>query len=354
MAKDRLTYPPELAPEIIDAGLRVDARIDLDPVSTIDGSRAELALIEGAERLAGRRFHKGHPLHNLGVALYATSPYDARVYFMAAHVEDARTWARRPARPDGYLAAKMLAGLFRFTTGMVTRLSRRARLDPDQPPIETAAEFAEAEWLPQSVDALPTGQSSDDLAAMDPEDRVFVGGSYRYAWDRIVTMARGVIAANREPIIVANFEPLSEEEPRDKSFRFLDACPRAVFDVTVQDSPGHWPEIERIAQVTPKPTLLAHNTYDPGQPWSAPGTFPTAKDIPALDYLPFDTPDTLRRGVTNWLLVKHPRLPRPGTIVIVSIEQAIGSATPTARGSNTTDRGGSVTLPRASGILPEE
>jgi len=356
MGRDRLIYPIEYRDRIFDAGLRVDAQIDLDPVSTIDDSRSELALIEEAERASSRSLHKGHALHNLGVAYYANSPFDARLYFMAAHAEDARTWTRKPARPDGYLAARMLTALFRFTARTLGRLSALARRKLDQAPIITATEFATAEHLTEVIDALPTGRTSDDFDAIDLDDRVFVGGSYRYAWDRIDTMARGVLAAGRQPIIVANFEPLDDgERPRAKSFRLLDACPRAVFDGTVEDSPGHWPEIERIAQVGPKPTLWAYSTNDLARQYSAPGMLPTIEDIPALEYLPFDRPDALRNGVTRWLVSKHPRRPRPGDILFVRIGDAtIGSATRSAEGSNTIYRGGSVVRPRPSGVLPED
>lgn len=351
---DRLAYPAEYRAEIERLALLVDGQIDLDPASTVRWSGEELALIQQAEQMAGHPLHKGHPLHNVGVAVYAADPPGARAYFMAAHVEDARTWVNRRPR-HGFLAARMLRDLFAFTNLKIGQLARLGRSAPALPPLEAARQFSHDSWLPDFDDPLPSHRTAAELAAMDPFDRVFVGGSYRFAWGRIIDMARGVIDAGRYPIVVAKFETLPEEDWRDKSFRILDECPRAVFDVTVQDNPGHWPEIEHIAQVENRPTLFAYNTDDRSREFVAAGTFPTRKHISDLDYLPFDTHGVLRQGVSQWLLIKHPRVTVPAGGV-APINQAMGSATPgtmTAVGSNYVGGKGSPgTSPTASGILP--
>lgn len=353
---DRLAYPAEYRGEIERLALLVDGQIDLDPASTVTWSGEELRIIELAEGLVGHTLHKGHPLHNIGVAVYAANPTGARIYFMAAHAEDARTWVNRRPRL-GFLAARMLRDLFAFTNRKIGQLAQLARRAPALPPLEAAQVFSHETWLPDFEDPLPSNRTAADLIAIDPFDRVFVGGSYRFAWGRILDMARGVTNAGREPIVVAKFETRPSEDWRDKSFRILDECPTAVFDVTVQDNPGHWPEIEHIAQLAPRPTLFAYNTDDRSREFVAAGTFPTKKHIPELDYLPFDTHDVLRSGVSQWLLVKHPRVtPSIGHVGLIS--QAKGSASPgpaVAVGSNSNSGGAipSPTLPTTSGYLSE-
>jgi len=353
---DRLAYPAESVSEISRVALLVDGTIDGDPAATVVWSSLELGLIEQAEQAVGHSLHKGHALHNLGVAVYAADPPGARVYFMAAHVEDARTWVNRRPR-NGFLAARMLRLLFEFSTYKVGKLAHQARLAPNLPPLRVARQFAEQEWLPQFEDPLPGNRTAAELEAIDPFDRVFIGGSYRFAWDRINAMARGVLDAGRQPIVVAKFQTFADEGWRAKSFRILDQCPRAAFDVTVEDSPGHWPEIERIAQVTPKPTLFAFSADDPNREYRGAGTFPNAGDIPGLEYLPFDTHDVLRSGVAQWLLVRHPRVSQSGPTAS-AISPALGSATPnlhTAVGSNSS--GGpampGTPLPTTSGFVEE-
>lgn len=204
---DRLAYPADSLPEINRVALLVDGTIDRDPAGTVVWSSLELGLIEQAEQRAGRSLHKGHALHNLGVAVYAADPPGARVYFMAAHVEDARTWVNRRPR-SGFLAARMLRLLFDFSTYKVGRLARMARFAPNLPPLRVARQFAEQEWLPPFEDPLPGSRPAAELEAIDPFDRVFIGGSYRFAWDRINAMARGVLDAGRHRSLSRSSRPL--------------------------------------------------------------------------------------------------------------------------------------------------
>lgn len=76
---NRLAYPAEYLPEISRFALLVDGTIDLDPAATVVWSNQELALIQQAEVTAGHSLHKGHALHNIGVAVYAADPPGARV-----------------------------------------------------------------------------------------------------------------------------------------------------------------------------------------------------------------------------------------------------------------------------------
>ncbi len=68
--------------------------LDDDPATAKDRARDQLALIEEGQQKVGHELHKGQAFHNIGIAEVIRNLEAARVWFLAAHVEVARSSPR--------------------------------------------------------------------------------------------------------------------------------------------------------------------------------------------------------------------------------------------------------------------
>ncbi len=154
--KPELQLPSDFVEQVWDAAKDAERALQFDLPAAIEASHRELALLKEAERASNRRLHKGHPLHNLGVAWWGSERPRARRYFMAAHVEDARLWPRRKPKPVvwSFLATRMLTTLFGESARVLAQAARFGRANPRRDPLEVADEVTEMVPPPICLSAL--------------------------------------------------------------------------------------------------------------------------------------------------------------------------------------------------------
>jgi hypothetical protein len=306
--------------------------LDRDPSGAKERSRRQLALIEEAERRVGHGLHKGQAFHNIGVAEAVRNVEAARAWFLAAHIEDARS--STPDAPPSRPAAIALGVVYGYDEAELSALADRARSDVDISPFKFAL-LLTSEGTTDPL-KLPFDQPGDEAALERTPlaDRVFVGGSYRFGWPTLVTIARGVRKAGMTPVVVQTFPDRVGEDNRAKSFRFLHLCRSAVFDGTLD---GGWEqEIAEIARI-PRPTLVVYGADDESRKPSHTTMLPGSDEIPGLEVLPFVQHEELPAIVARWLAEKVSRPDSPhGGLRYVYPPTAEGSATKDfALGSNT-------------------
>ncbi len=305
-AKPELQLPAEYEGRILEVAMRLDDAVAYDTQLAVDLAEEELGLLIEAERLAGRRLHKGHPLHNLGVAHYASAPGPARLFFMAAHAEDIRLWPRRRPRDAPFLAEQMLRSLYGEMQSTLAVLGRLARRDIWRDPRQVAEEVVGRVPPPSMHTRTEAELSDEDLRRVPVERRIFVGGSYSSALDRIDIIETAVRGRGFEPVIVAQYRNRvigrgRRERARPKSFRLLEMCSAAVFEGTARVEPGWWPELERIVQVRQIPALVAYFALHRTDDIHTSSMFPRKDDHPDLEIVPWGDHDHLRRVVEWWL-----------------------------------------------------
>lgn len=299
--KPALELPSQFAEEILSVARQLDQLMQYDFAASIELANEELALLRQAEDASGRRLHKGHPLHNLGVAWFRRRPDVARRHFFGAHAEDVRLWPRLRPSSWEFLAERMLRSLFRETTETIRRLERLARRNPGQDPLEVAEEAIADRPPPRFPERIESVLTEEDLLQIPGGRRVFVGGSYPSSMDRIDIIETACRNRGYEPVVVAQYQGLPGERSRPKSFRLLGMCSAAVFEGTSRVEPGWWPEIERIVQVKPMPTLVAYLALHADDEIHTSSMFPRKEDHRDLDIHPWGNTDHLRDTVGWWL-----------------------------------------------------
>jgi hypothetical protein len=285
----------------------------------------ELQAIRGFEREFGRRLHKGHALYNLGVIQLGREPFEARTYFIAAYVEDVRTWPRRDARPPDAAAGRVLADLFQLKRHWFSVLSKVALLAPGTDPIEVAGTFEATHDLPDFSFGIPPDDSrpESDLAATHRDRRVFLGGNYWKCPDRITNARLVIVEAGFEPIVVKEFEYLQSEtganRNRLKSFRLLDQCDLVVLEASEL---GGWvPEIERLAALRPETPTFVQFVHEPSS------MLPTSIEMPNLEVSRYGSDAEMRYHLLRWL---HGHTPTAGIVWVPnpSARYSVPSNTP--------------------------
>jgi hypothetical protein len=270
--------PLRFPAHIRELALAADVAMDRNPQGAYDAVIAELEAIRRAEAELHLRFHKGHALYNLGVIQLGRAPQVARLNFMAAYIEDVRTWPN--ARPQGAVAARVLSDLFGLQRFWFAALARLARAAPREDPVAAAEAFTASHDLPEIDFDVPhdSSRTEGELAGPPTALLVFLGGTYRKCPDRITNARLVIEEAGVTPVVVREFEYLAGEDERSKSFRLLDKCGRAVFEAS---EPGGWtPELERLVTLRPStPTLIQ---------WASEArlTIHPAKMIPGVSSMP--------------------------------------------------------------------
>jgi hypothetical protein len=333
----RFDYPVAVRAELQRLGDETLDLLDRDPSGAKERARSQLAVIEDAERQVGHGLHKGQAFYNIGVAEAVRNVEAARAWFLAAHIEDARSSA--PDAPPGQPAAATLGVVYGYGEAELLGRADRARSDLDVSPFKFAL-LLTSEGTTDPL-KLPFDQPGDEpaLERTSPGDRVFVGGSYRFGWPTLVTIARGVRKAGMTPVVVQTFPDRAGEDNRAKSFRFLHMCRSAVFDGTLD---GGWEqEISEIAR-DPIPSLVVYGADEETRKPSHTTMLPGRDEIPGLQVLPFIQHEELPAIVARWLAekVSRPDSLRGGPRYVYPLT-AEGSATQDlALGSNTRFAGG--------------
>jgi hypothetical protein len=310
--------------------LEADEAMSADIADAYGPVTRELAAIRAYEQEYGFRLHKGHALYNLGVIELGRQAFGARTYFLAAYVEDVRTWPRRGDRPPDAAAARVLSDLFGLKRHWFSVLSKVALRAPARDPVEVAGNFEETHDLPEFSLGLPPDGSrpETDLTSTPSERRVFLGGNYWKCPDRI-TNARVVIAeAGFAPIVVKEFEYLPGENERTKSFRLLDQCDLVVLEAS--EHGGWWPELERLANGRRHIPTFVQYVHPPSV------MLPTTADMPNLEYSEYSSDPEMRYKLLRWL---NRHLPTPSIVWVPS------SAGPFAASSNTPIMPSGIALP---------
>jgi hypothetical protein len=315
--------PTAILPEVQRLGDATLLALRDRPTTARRLAREQWALIKEAERTTGARFHKGQPLHNLGVAEFLANPEFARVWFLAAHIEDSRTWSRQPQ--GGRQAAQSLRAIYGYRTGQLRAIARRARAEHEIEPFELAALIlseGKTERLRLPFPEPGTGDDAD-LTRVPADRRVFVGGTYSEAWPSIVTISWGVAGAGMFPVVVKCYQDRPGESPRRKSFRLLDMCRIAIFDAA---HASDWrQEVAHIASEHACSTLILHPVDRLDRAVGGWDMMPDVDEIPDLVHVNVDSDERRRSAVTRWLL---DTAPRPGVAPnVLDIFQAPGSAT---------------------------
>jgi hypothetical protein len=237
-------------------GRAVDATLLKHPAAAEPIAREEYELYLEAERLGGKRLHKGHPLHNVGVAIYAIRTDEARTYFHAAHAEDVRTYG---TEDPGLLARRMLLDLFGEPVTDLEELAELARAS-DEDPLTLARRFEDAHGPFAAYIGLSAGwRKESDLDPYGAHQLVFCAGAHSQP-DRLKAIADGVRDAGLQPVIVMEFENLEGENEYAKSLRLLDRCALAAFDMSAQS--GQLMEMT-IAERSGKPFFYGYVSNDP-------------------------------------------------------------------------------------------
>lgn len=301
----RFQLPAEVRQRVEELGAETLEALDTDMALARQLAATQLHLIRASEREVGQSLHKGQPLHNLGAATYWTSPGAALSWFVAAHIEDARSTSDATFIAP---AGTTLAEVYGYPPTTISAITDRARESSTTPPSELALLIL-SEGGTSSFDApVPTPDDEGELP--DREQLVFVGGTYNGGWERIREMAWGVRDAGLRPVVVKAF-PDRGRSPRTKSLDLLKRCSLAVFDGSNQVKPGWWPEIIEIAK-NPIPTLVTFSTdrLDREPPWSE--MLPAKDDIPGLEFRGYDAAMRQRSQVGDWVRLQRPLVGRTG------------------------------------------
>jgi hypothetical protein len=197
-----------------------------------------------------RRFHKGLPLHNMGLAKWLARDQQAAFqYTLEAFVEDALSRGEEsPDVPDELErpAANNLLWLFEVPLPHVARLSAQIRLAQAGGRLYRTARDA--------LDAIGAGiRPRPPVAAGPPpiripgqftsrwRDRVFVGGAYE-----VIAALRdigGVVRSKgRDAVMAFEFE-IAPEDAHHHALMLLHECRAAIFEVSVEA--GQLIELER-------------------------------------------------------------------------------------------------------------
>lgn len=238
---------------------------------------AARALLEAYEALkasqpAGQRFHKGYPLHNLGVAhLLArnlAAPESqlsdwqaARRYTYLAFIEDALSAPLTPGAELGTPASSNLTSIFGATAGQLSVIAGASRdwalahlgmlHDPQQIYERMAVDSAPDQGVPPISSERYPGQFASDWSR-----RVFVGGPYRTHIAELNIIASWCRQMDYDPVVVMEFA-IPESKIHHHSLMLLHECRLAIFDVTTEA--GQLMELERTRDYDITPLVVSQH-----------------------------------------------------------------------------------------------
>jgi len=199
------------------------------------------------------RYHKGGPLHFLGICYWMLGRKPAALqHFLLAYIEDLLSKQEGEInRAENEAAARTLRALSvpEAVLGAVRRVTQThaASVSVVREPADvlTIAERS-AEQLADLQSLAGTLPDAFQKLRQEPLptpwiNRVFVGGNYENA-ALLLSIKNAVLRAHCEPILVAEFA-IPQDHIRHHSLMLLHTCRRAIFEVTGEG--GQLMEIER-------------------------------------------------------------------------------------------------------------
>jgi hypothetical protein len=301
-------YPPEFA-----ARKKASEEAIIEPWRRGDFAAAA-ALTEAAYRLLadsqpeGRRFHKGWSLHQLG--LFRMLLGDARVALEAtflAFAEDAMSLAEE--RPDRLLeltrpAAHNLVYVFAIPGPQLAACGRQIRTQVDEDQIfSNPSDLLRVEAVARVLDLAPakTGLRIPGIFNSRPEDRVWIGGSYKDG--RLEGVLRpirdDVDRLGYDGVIAADFSIPEQMGVDEHALMLMNSCRRAVFDITV--GRGQTDEIAALPDTLRPRTLAVYDARVEGAPDVSKGMTLEKLARWGIEPRPFLSDEELLSLLTSWL-----------------------------------------------------
>lgn len=225
----------------------------------------------------GHRYHKGWPLHNMGMIRLSQGRLgEARNYFLQAFAEDALSRGEEsPEKFDETARPAALNLVFLFDIGgrAVVDLARRLRVrqeegrlyrepraalddEPLERPLSGPAKAAAA-----TLQAPPSSREPEWRRVAEfgvPwEDRVFVGGSYLHNFSTIRIIRDEVRRNGLDGVLVAEFRSPSGMSTRNKSLTLLRGCRRAIFEFS--SAGGQLVEFDQLLNNETEKALVVFN-----------------------------------------------------------------------------------------------
>ncbi len=216
-----------------------------------------------------KKYHKGTPLHNWGIALLNQGKIaEGFERIILAYLEDLlnspspKDALTAPAYKTLFINAIIDKGFLNEIYQVADKVRREGRIPKN--PEEIIDEYKankkgridlSASFTVKNTDEVPTINASNPtvpqggvpeigniLESLGPrERRVFIGGGHRNI--ALLRGIRDIVAKTGDfkPILVSDF-PLELNE-HDKSMEFLEGCAYAIFEISISN--GHLMEIER-------------------------------------------------------------------------------------------------------------
>jgi hypothetical protein len=204
---------------------------------------------------AGVRYHKGYPLHQIGMTflLEGKSP-DALRYFILAHIEDLLLQKEgEEDKADKMPAGKNLRGVYKVPESALRQLKEIARNKKKtgelvQDPNVIFDELARGRSAPEVAKPTETPDVSEERRKpgkfeSDWKRRVFVGGSYMKHYSEINQIKKVCKGLGYDPVIAFEFE-MPPGKIHHHALMLLHECSKAIFEVT--EHVGQLMEIERL------------------------------------------------------------------------------------------------------------
>jgi hypothetical protein len=254
---------------------------------------------------AHRRYHKGWPLHNLGLALALTNRgIEAANTFLLAFVEDAISRAEEsPIKMDELdrPAARVLAaGLTQSELADRATRIRAAYLAGEREILRDPAIAVEKLDLtppPNLAIAILRQQRIVGQFESKWEQRVFVAGYYGHI-AALNEIRAEVKALGFDPVLTLDFE-VPDELGHHHSLMLLHECRQAIFELTQEA--GQLMELERTRDYEIGPILAVFQGTSEHQKQLSGMTSALLGRL-GISPLPYSSTEELRRIVRDWLL----------------------------------------------------
>lgn len=301
-------YPPELA-----ARKKASEEDIVEPWRRGDFAAAAAAT-EAAYRLLadsqpeGRRFHKGWSLHQLG--LFRMLLGDARAALegtFLAFAEDAMSLAEE--QPDKLQeltrpAAHNLVYVFAIPGPQLAACGRAVRTMVDEGQVfSEPRELLHVEKVARVLDLAPakTGLRIPGIFNSRPEDRVWIGGSYKDG--RLDGVLRPICEAvdrlGCDGVLAADFSIPEQMGVDEHALMLMNSCRWAVFDITV--GRGQTDEIAALPDTLKPRTLAVYDARVEGAPDVSKGMTLEKLVRWGIDPRPFRSDEELLTLVGSWL-----------------------------------------------------
>lgn len=206
----------------------------------------------------GIRFHKGFPLHNMGVCKFWRGQAElSRTNFLTAFIEDVLSypgddWMALPA-------ARNLTGLFAISAPDLSQLAARIRnmnaagADVANPVVVFAQLGLATRFPGEQTPQVAPAKKKPGRFLTDWKHRIFIGGSYSGQVAELNYIAAICRNAGHDPVIEFEFE-VPPDLVHHHGLMLLHECRLAIFEVSTEA--GQLMELERARDYGINPLVL--------------------------------------------------------------------------------------------------